>query len=891
MEINRPYFMMSRLRRFFLHSLLLWLLSAISAHALDLSRLDLAENELESLVAEWRTTWEAKPIPPTARELAASLQALGMIERQAGKPDEALEHLASACDLFQEHAPDSLPDAREALALTQQDLGDLENAELLLRQVLEFRLEENAGPKLAATADHLAMNLLIQGRYPEVSPLLDQAEAATSPDDFNFRARIASHRGKLAHTLGSHARAASLFEQALTLPIQDPELRLALRSQLALSHLRLGKIDLARTETEAATDEARRLFANNRLGAEPYLNNLGAIALYQGDLEIARAIFAEALEMLEQALGPDQPGLIRALNNLGVTEQEIGNYPAARSHLERAAALQAKFLPATHLRVAETERNLARNSLLAGDPDAHDHVVHATRIGLDLLDHLMRDGTENERLNFLERLDLVSLPCAIEDPELIANVLIASKARLLDAMLAQSPLGDRKTWQDVQASLAPGCAFVDTCRFTDISGSQEKSYGAIVILPTGPPRWIKLGSDSQLENWLSAFHARLRWLTTKLAGQTDAPPALKMRTILRALEQEFWNPLQLPSDVRNVAWSPDARLHFLPLCALLDSGNTPLASRFLQITTVTSGRDLLNPTAPTGLTAKPWTVLNISEFPKKSAPPEASPLLKLLANLGPMPGTRAEVEKLRSLAPNHSIFLSDRSATESALAQLSSPPAVLHLGCHSFFLPQSDPDSNFPIDFDERSDLLFAGGLVLYEGARREADSPWLSQGDDLLFPPEIAALPLHGTRLVTLSSCDSGAGTPVSGEGLLGLRRSFSLAGAREIVVALWPVSDASTPEFMDQFYRLAVASDRPAQALWQTQATILSTATDDASFELAVLRHAPFVLSQNGPLEIGPPITPSPNTTRFLIPALATIPLLLFLASQLVSKGRRSV
>jgi hypothetical protein len=68
--------------------------------ALDLSPLDTAEVEPESLVAVWRTEWKQKPDPANVREVAVSLQALGMVERQAGKPDETLAHLASAWLFF-----------------------------------------------------------------------------------------------------------------------------------------------------------------------------------------------------------------------------------------------------------------------------------------------------------------------------------------------------------------------------------------------------------------------------------------------------------------------------------------------------------------------------------------------------------------------------------------------------------------------------------------------------------------------------------------------------------------------------------------------------------------------------------------------------------------------
>ena len=861
------------------------------AIALDLSRLDTAEAELESLVSDWKVEWKKNSDPASAKELAVSLQALGMVERQAGKPEEALGHLTAACDLLTTHSPELLADSREAMALTLQDLGRLDDSEKLLRQVLVSRQENSINFKLAATLDHLALNLLYQGRYPEVSPLLDQAEAATPPDHADFRARIAAHRGRLYHTLGSHARAAAIFQEALALPFEDPELRLSLNSQLALTQLRLGKTTEAREGTEAAADEARRLFATNRFRAVPYLSNLGAVALAQEEPEIARSAFQEALEMIEVTFGVEHPGLIAPLNSLGVAEQIMGDYPSARAHLERAAALQAKFLPATHLRVAETERNLARNSLLSGSPDAKDHIVRATRIGLDLLDRLIREGTENERLNFLERFDLVSLPCATGDAELIADVLIATKARLLDAMLAESKPSAQPTWRDIQATLSPDSAFIDTCRFTTTTTPPIKRYGAIVILPTGPPEWVLLGTDESLEHWLSAFHERIRWRSSLLSGKSNPPPPLKIRSILRALEREFWEPLQLPPGTEHIAFSPDSRLHFLPLSALLNRENQPLSSRFLQVTTVTSARDLINPAPSISLSKNPWTVLTISDFPVAIENPSSDPLLSLLSALTPMPGTRIEAEKLRSLAPAGSQFLVGLQANELDLSKLTTSPSVLHLGCHAFFLQNDASPLGMPIDFDEQSDLLFAGGLVLYCGAQRQLDSPRLANNDDLLFPSEIARLPLHETRLVTLSSCESGAGTPVSGEGLLGLRRSFSLAGAREILVALWPVSDDSTPEFMERFYRLTLHSERPAQALWQTQGGLLSAATTDDDFELAVLRYAPFVLSQNFGLVTGPALAasqPSLSAKRPWLIALTAIPLLLFVISRIFLKKK---
>jgi len=844
-----------------------------------------SEADLETLAERWRDAAGESPTGAEALELARTLHALAVVERHLAKPEEARAHLEEALELLPEAAAADRTEVREALALTLQDLGELSRAEDLLRRVLDARAADES-PEAARidTLEHLALNLLQQGDYREAAERLDEALARVPPDSTR-RAGLLASRARLHHTLGSHERARQMLLEARELATSDPALQLGLDSRLALAELRLGERERAQRRFEEVAARARDLHAGRPVEVIPHLNNLGALALADGEFAAARARFAEALEVADSGLPEAHPARILPLNNLGVAEQALGDYDAARRHLEAAARLQERHLPELHLRVAETRRNLARNALLAGDPDAEVHVARAIELGLELLEQLIESGSERERLNFLERFDPLSLACISGRPERIADALLASKARLLDAMLGESG-GPPPDWREVRAGLPADGAFVDFCRYEGLE-PDEVRFGALLLLPGRDPEWIELADEASLRRWLEALSRRLAWCARPVAEREPRGPSLTLPLILRGLHDDFWQPLatRLPPEVNHLAVAPDAGIHFIPFAALLDGEGRPLCQRYRQLTQVASGRDLLRSAPRPRLDAAPWSLLAVSDFPNRPARPGDGPLESLLAELEPMPGTREELQRLARIAPDGSRRWIDDQVTEAALAEASG--AVVHLGCHAFFLADPGGLPATPIDFDRDAALRFAGGLVLHRGTLAAIGGS--RPDDDLLFPEEIARLPLDEVRLVTLSSCESGGGTPVSGEGILGLRRAFAQAGVDETLFALWPVSDRSTPAFMERFYRLALASDRSGQALWQAQGEMIPSSEDLEAFESAVLRYAPFVLCQSGPLQSGAEIEARSVALDFDWRYLAGLPLLAFLGAVVWRKTRR--
>ena len=91
-------------------------------------------------------------------------------------------------------------------------------------------------------------------------------------------------------------------------------------------------------------------------------------------------------------------------------------------------------------------------------------------------------------------------------------------------------------------------------------------------------------------------------------------------------------------------------------------------------------------------------------------------------------------------------------------------------------------------------------------------------RGDSRLTARDITRRGLHA-ELVVLSGCSTGNGSELRGEGVLGLTYGFLANGSRSVVAALWPIEDASTARFMNEFYRAYRVSGRAADALRTAQ------------------------------------------------------------------------
>jgi CHAT domain-containing protein len=173
----------------------------------------------------------------------------------------------------------------------------------------------------------------------------------------------------------------------------------------------------------------------------------------------------------------------------------------------------------------------------------------------------------------------------------------------------------------------------------------------------------------------------------------------------------------------------------------------------------------------------------------RSAPPPSP------NNLTRLPYSALEASAVtRSFGSEGIIALSGFEATVVRVLQLpSNDLAVLHFATHAQARRDSpDQSALYLSEYTPDGTLLPASRLTADDISR-------------------------SGLRadVVVLSGCDTGDGSALRGEGVLGLTYGFLANGSHSVVAALWPIEDASTARFMKDFYEAYRKSGRAADAL----------------------------------------------------------------------------
>lgn len=766
------------------------------------------------------------------------------------------------------------------LASLYQSQGRYLEAEPLLKKAIKFARKQKQ-PIRAVSQSELALLYQTQGRNAEAEQLLKEAleiaRDASAPTDPTLKSignTIASKRpptvsqDPLVQQIGGlmwdilKPNAGSLYVQFHTftrkgLPEKHPELISVLRNLATFYRMR-DRHSEAEPLLLEALDIARSTLPENHPTFAIVLNDLAAVYQSQRRHTEAEPFLQESLKIANIALPSSSPTLASILNNQAMLYRAKQDTPRMLQALESGLNIEEANLIRNLVVGDESQRkaflSLFQNSTNAAI-SAHQQLaptsLPAAQLALTTL--LRRKGRlqdvlgqgflrvresanpeVKEQLTELTKLQAqisqqVTHSSGVVDEKKLSQ-LTEQETELLATLSRASAELDREfrpvTIKQVQEQLPPDAALMEFVIYQPLNlqaksqkRGQSPRYAVYVLQPQGDVRWADLGPVSEIQPLVKAVTSQI---------QNISRPVDQIRPALQALETRIMQPIRpLLGDARHLLVAPDGELNRIPFEALVDVQGRYLLQSY-QFTYLTSGRDLLRLQDPLPEANAPL-LLAFPTYDQRGRRPDSDAIAQAarqrsteLANLQlePLQNTLVEGRAIAQLFPQFQVFQA-AEATETVVKQ-SPNPSLLHIATHGFFLNNTDSAStnDSPREQPNENPLL-RSGLALAGFNLRDGGS---KRDDGVLTALEVSGLDLRATQMVVMSACETGVGQVERGEGVYGLRRAFTLAGARSQLMSLWTIDDAGTKDLMVAYYSRLKQGQGRGEALRAVQMEMLA-------------------------------------------------------------------
>ncbi|HEV8442848.1 MAG TPA: CHAT domain-containing tetratricopeptide repeat protein [Steroidobacteraceae bacterium] len=694
-------------------------------------------------------------------QLGHALIALGEFDRAQMLHSEALT-------LFAERGDDSQK-ARElaALAAIQFRSGNVERALATIESALPLYESSNdhdgyvsalrlAGNAAAALDRHaLAISYLRNARFRDPNGITIDRTLVLLAGELRIQGELREAETILSQVLDStdeSTRADALQERARLRQRQS-------RDAEALADLRAADAIYARLRLDF-----------NRIDSS---SALARALLESGDLEAA-AKAAETAVALETRIR------VKAANpEMRARFLSASHAPyEARIEVELAAgprdpaAIWSAFRTAEAIRARSLTDRLAhgeRGAPIQTDPEIENLREIVTALQVDL-ERRTRGGkvTESDLLEARRRIDATQ--AQLDARLLTSNVVGASN----DFAIAESR-------EAVQAALPE-----DTAVLAYFVG---EAHSHVWLLTRKEMRHAAIPGRSELQALVAAFIGRQR--------SSIKSPESTTTTLLGGV--------LVGVNAKRLLVLPDGPLNGLPFAAL-PSPRTPGRELLLDRFIITSASSLALALHRPETNGEKATLVAVISDPVYTAddrrltaaismPSQYRGLDDNSNRLARLPYSAIEARAVRrAFAGTDIIELTGFDATARRVIELPSRELrVLHFATHAVV----------------RRDAPEQSALFLSEYSPQGAPL-----SSDRLTADDITRSGLRAD-VVVLSGCATGDGRELRGEGVLGLTYGFLANGSQAVVASLWPVEDALTARFMEEFYGAYRTSGRADDAL----------------------------------------------------------------------------
>jgi CHAT domain-containing protein len=555
---------------------------------------------------------------------------------------------------------------------------------------------------------------------------------------------------------------------------------------------------------------------------------------------------------------------------IGLSQREAMNFEAERTSgldigVTALSGLQKG--PALAQAAAKVLDDLIRSRAMVLDEMAGRHRAQVVGSGSELarlrdaydrasrrLARLLVNGPDDDRPEAY-RADLLKTRDAFD----AAERALASKSAGFSRLLRKKQAG----LAEVRSSLPRGSSLVSYVLYgraaRQLSDPPVPSYLAFVLKAGESAPVIRmLGTADEIDRRVA------RWRNLVAA----APPGLPLagspaerdyREAGSELRAAIWDPIASALEgSRQVFIVPDAALHLVSFATLPVGETRYLVENGPLLHYLSAERDLVE--APSrSRTGQGLLVLGGPDFDsaRRTAGPSASTGLRDAVSsqaalrgdpisceefrrirFEPLPGAGAEIGEIASIWERRGsrdggrservLRLTGAGADEASLKHSAHGFGIVHLATHGFFVDSERCGSlidgarkgarrglrvGFEEDTTSGGNPLLLAGLAL-AGANGRGQRA-AEEEDGILTAEEIATIDLSGVDWVVLSACETGIGKVTAGEGVLGLRRAFEIAGAGTLITSLWSVEDVSTRSWMRSLYENRLKGLSTAEAV----------------------------------------------------------------------------
>ncbi len=754
------------------------------------------------------------------------------------------EALQARRELLGPRDPETLTSLNNLAALYQGE-GRYGEAEPLYQEALQAQLETLGlrHPDTLIGLNNLATLYIAQGRYGAAEPLLREGLQAMrdvlGPRNPDTLVSI-DHLGDVYRLQDKYGEADSLYQEALktsreVLGPHHPH-TLTRLSNLGALYQAQGRYGEAEPLLQEALRAAREVLGPRHPNTLIGLNNLATLHIDQGRYGEAESLLHEALQASRETLGPHHP------NTLGTQLNMVTLLVRQDKRAEGVRLLQQmepNLLNWIGQELYSTESAADRRQLMLSQTTFQDAALtlataenssDAGRLaGSVILRFKLLQGEEEAYFARLTRRSQDPRVRALADEVGKLRTELAGAARgqpgafekALQALEAkQQALGEvsrdykdhlrvlTANIEDLRSTLPMGATLIEFRQFrrADFRTGKmsEPRFAALLLTGSDEPLVADLGPVSEL--------------LQPTVEITDVAAAALYQKLFARFEDKLVG-------AATIYVAPDGILDLVPFARLRLADGRYWGER-QEVRVLQTGRDLLR--AEPDKTVRGLIALGGIDFgaapTERDKPSNAAPAAAGSGVIGAI--TRAAqtfhdgFAQLRS-SGNEAIQIkqlyevvhkdetaevwSGADASKEHLLAMKSPPRVLHLATHGFYIAG-----------EAREPMLQSG--VALAGANRSFTG---NGADGILFALEAQGLNLDSTELVVLSACDTAQGTLDYSEGVYGLVRALRIAGARNVLVTLWPLNDGEARDFMVAFYKnwLGQVRSDPAKALHDTQ------------------------------------------------------------------------